>query len=85
MSVDTKRALDEAIAAHISNECDGSIVTGYVLHASHLNADLDSRDATGYYAEYANNQAFHVGLGLAQMMRDHFNDIWNNEDEDDDL
>lgn len=81
MSADTKRALDEALSAHVADECDGSIVTGYVLHASHLNTDLDSRDATGYYAEFAKGMPYHVGLGLSDMLRTHYDDIWNEDDE----
>lgn len=83
LSDTTKATLDAALAAHIADECDGSLTTGYVLYASHLNAELDSRDATGYYAEYAEGQPFHVGLGLARMMADRFDAIWDDGGDDD--
>jgi hypothetical protein len=81
MSVETKTALDTALEAHIADECGGSIVTGYVLHAAHLNPDLDSRDATGYYAEFAEGMPFHVGLGLSHMLANHYEDIWDDDDD----
>lgn len=72
MSADTKTTLDAAIAAHISDEVDGAIITGYILHAAYLNVDTDERGTTGYFAEFAENQPFHVGYGLAHQMIDHF-------------
>lgn len=67
MSDTTKAALDQAIAAHIADECDNSILTGYVLHASHTNLEQIDRGATGYFMEHGENQAYHVSLGLAHQ------------------
>jgi len=67
----TKDALDAAIAAHIADETEGGIVTGYVLHASSLTADQMGRGVTGYYAEYADGQPHHIGIGLAVMLVNH--------------
>lgn len=66
MSDQTKQILDEAIAAHIADEGDapGSVVTGYVLIASHATADDFDEEVTRYFGEYANQQPFHVALGL---------------------
>jgi hypothetical protein len=68
VSVETKAALDAAIAAHISDEVgNGVIVTGYVLKASHLHSAV-AEDAHGYFAEFAEDQPHHVALGLAHMI-----------------
>lgn len=82
MSSDTKQALDDAIAAHVADEADGALITGYVLHAAYINPDLDGREATGYYAEYATSQPYHVGLGLAHQMVNHFDEIWYDDDDE---
>ena len=36
MSDTTKTALDAALAAHIADECDGGIISGYVLQAAYF-------------------------------------------------
>lgn len=66
MSAQTKQILDEAIAAHIADEgaSPGSVVTGYVLIASHATADDFDEEITRYFGEYANQQPFHTALGL---------------------
>lgn len=69
MSEQTKAALDAAIAARIADECDEpTIVTGYVLHAAHLSTENIDRGSTGYFAEYADQQPFHVCVGLAHQL-----------------
>lgn len=67
MSAETKKALDEALEAHLRDECDGAMVTGYTMHASYLNPALDGTDSTGYFAIYHDGQPRHVAIGLVQM------------------
>lgn len=67
MSDETKAALDQAIANHISDEA-GAITTGYVLFASYFSAELDEEEAVGYYADYTDRQPYHVGIGLAHTL-----------------
>lgn len=67
MSAETKAALDAALSAHISDEADGAILTGYVLHASYLDAGLDERGATGYWAAFADGQPYRSLTGSRTM------------------
>jgi len=83
MSRETKAALDAAIQAHISDVGEG-IVTGYVMQVAYFNADIDGRDATGYYVEVADNQPFHVGRGLASLLDYHYENLFYGDDDDDD-
>lgn len=65
MSAQTKRALDEAIAAHVEDEAgSGNVVTGYALITSHSTAEDFDEEITRYLTDYADRQPFHVGLGL---------------------
>jgi hypothetical protein len=71
VSAETKAALDAAIAAHVADESEqpGTIVTGYALIASHATTEDFDAERTGYLAEYADRQPFHVGLGLVHRHR----------------
>ena len=67
MSAETKAALDDALAAHIAEASNGALVTGYALYASTQTLEQFDREATGYFAEYAEGQAHHVAIGLVSM------------------
>jgi hypothetical protein len=82
MSVETKAALDAAIDAHLADECDGAIVTGYVFHAAFMNPELDGLEAHGYFAEFPEGQPAHVCLGLAMMQKSHIEDSSFGDDEE---
>ena len=69
MSDDTRQALDSAIRAHLADEADGAIVTGYVPIAANITADDLEREQHGYWVEYADHQPFHVSLGLVERHR----------------
>jgi hypothetical protein len=70
MSIDTKRALDEAVAAHVADEAGpGQVVTGYALIASNASEHDFDNDVTRYFAEYADRQPFHIALGLVHRHR----------------
>ncbi len=66
MSAETKKLLDDAIAAHVADEYEdtGMIVTGYTLIASCSTIEDFDDEVTRYLTEYADGQPFHVGLGL---------------------
>lgn len=66
MSAETKRALDEAIAAHIADDAPGAVVTGYALVVSNATPDDFDRNRTRYFFEYADRQPFHTALGLVR-------------------
>ena len=86
VSVETKSALDSALAAHINDEADGALVSGYVLQAAYFNGDTITNGTCGYIREFAEGQMFHVGLGLATMLDGYFRDSnqWDYDIEDDD-
>ena len=71
MSAETKRALDEAIAAHVEDEGEapGSVITGYALIVSHATVEDFDEEITRYLTEYADRQPFHVNLGLVHRHR----------------
>ena len=69
MSAETKAALDAALAAHMADEVgEATMLTGYVIHASHVSAASIDSGSTMYFAEYAERQPFHVCLGLAVQL-----------------
>lgn len=69
MSEATKRALDDAIAAHVADETPGTMVTGYALIASNTTVEDFDDEVTRYFCEYAEQQPFHVALGLVHRHR----------------
>lgn len=65
MSDETKAAMDEAIAAHFSDEWEGAIVTGYVLQLCGVTSDdIEAGDQTSYMREVHDGQPSHASLGL---------------------
>lgn len=83
MSDATKADLDNAIAAHVSDTVDGGIVTGYVMQISYFSTSTEDHGTTGYYVEVADNQSFHIGLGLSQMLRFHYDNLFYDSSEED--
>ena len=67
MSLETKKALDEAIAAHIMDETNGDLVTSYLLTIATLNADNLENDTSNYFHEFSDQQPFHISVGLANL------------------
>lgn len=68
MSEATKAALDAALAAHISDECDGGILTGYVLQTQYQDIDMMNNGDTGLLRIVAEHQSFIATVGLARYM-----------------
>lgn len=84
MSEATKTALDDALAAHVADECDGSLVSGYVLQACYFNGGTVERGTTGYFREFSDDIPFHSSLGLANMLIDGLKDSQFDGDDDED-
>lgn len=83
MSAETKAALDSALEAHIRDETESeAIVTGYVLHASHVTGESFGNGSTGYFAEYAEHQPFHVCVGLAHQLVHELSFGYTNDDDE---
>lgn len=85
MSEQTKAALDTALANHIADECEGALVSGYVIQAAYFNGNTIAHGTHGYMREFAEGQAYHVGYGLASQLHDYYrNPDWYDGEEDDD-
>lgn len=71
MSAETRRALEDAIAAHVASEYDDpqTLVTGYALIVSGQRPRDFDDETTCYLVEYPERQPFHVGLGLVHRHR----------------
>lgn len=69
MSEATKAAFEAALEAHIYDEADAALVTGYVVMVANANEEDFSANQTGYSLIAPDNQPYHVGLGLAHRLR----------------
>lgn len=77
----TKTALDDALAAHIADTSDG-ILTGYVIQTSYFSTETDNHGTTGYYTEVADGQPWHVGKGLSEVLKFHYEQLFYEDDDD---
>ena len=83
MSAETKQALDEALAAHLADECPGSILTGYALQTQYTDMQLIGEQMTGYLRMTSEQQNFTTTLGLTHyMMRMLDHDMTTKGDDD---
>jgi hypothetical protein len=83
MSDTTKNALDAALAAHIADSIEENVlVTGYVLQAAYVTISTEDRRTTGYFSEFADDQPYHAGLGLAAHLVDLYQSGAFEEDDD---
>lgn len=67
MSEQTKAALDEALAAHVADECEG-ILTGYVIQTQYQDVEMMDNGDTGLLRIVAQHQSFINTLGLARYL-----------------
>lgn len=74
MSAQTKAALEVAIAAHLADEMDGAILTGYAVVACGPRVEAMD-DRTSYHYEFPPSQAFHSSFGLGQMLVGYLEDV----------
>jgi hypothetical protein len=75
MSADTKAALDAALAAHIADETEGNILTGYVCQTQFTSMELIDEQMTGYQRIIAEDQNLTTTIGLmhyGQRMLDQY-------------
>jgi hypothetical protein len=84
MSDATKDALDAALAAHVADTTESNaLITGYVIQAAYITIGTEDRRTTGYLTEFADDQAYHTGLGLAVHLVNLYEAGAFEEDEDD--
>ena len=91
MSEATKKALDEALDAHIQDESTGdetTLVTGYTLSASFVTAESMEGQRMRYFMEYSEDIAHHAAYGLSMQLVDslknHMETQWRESDDSDD-
>lgn len=82
MSAQTKAALDAAIDAHIADESNGGIVTGYVLQTQYTDMAFLEERMTGYLRMVHETQDFTTTLGLIHYMRGTVENAMHNEASD---
>lgn len=83
MSDQTKADLDAAIAAHIADTGDGSLVTDWAMIAATTTVENIGTGRTRYLLEGNDNQPVHVMTGLFRYAAEHV--MWDgDEDEEDD-
>lgn len=64
MSESTKRAIDDAIAAHLA-DAEGMILTGWLVMAKGKRQDQIGTPITRYVGLSSDNLEYHGALGLA--------------------
>ena len=74
MSVDTRAALDAALAAHVADETEGAIVTGFVTVISYMH--MERADGTSYWMISPEGQSLHADLGLIRCAELASEDRW---------
>lgn len=68
MSVETKSALDEAVAAHLSSECEGAILAGYVIQCAGQSLERLEAQQTSMLWGCMEAQPVYISLGLARAL-----------------
>ena len=67
MSQDTKQAMERAIEAHLADERDGAILTGYVLSAKGRSIDNLDSNTTRYMQSFHEGAEFDAVFGLLRF------------------
>lgn len=82
MSDATLRAIDDAIQAHLADESDGHIATGWVAYVA---AESMSDGSKSFYQSLVHeSQPYHSTLGLVQMLSQEYDYASIAIDRDDD-
>lgn len=68
MSKDTSAAVDEAIRAHIADELDGRLCSGWALIGVAVNGEQVGHGGASYHYETMPGQPYHASLGLAHLL-----------------
>jgi len=71
MSADTKQALEEALAAHVADECDGDMIGGWVVVAETTNLDEFNDGTSSFYKEARSSQSGLLTTGLLWQALEH--------------
>lgn len=68
MSDETQRALHDALRAHITDELDGRLCSGWLLIGVGVNGDQVGHGGASYHYEAMPGQPYHSSLGLAELL-----------------
>lgn len=79
MSDQTKRALETALAAHITDVTEGGILTDWTLIAATTSVEDIGTGATSYFCEGNEGQPVHVTIGPLQYGRE--TTTWGDDDD----
>lgn len=77
MSEASKATLDDAIRAHIADECEGKTTMHWVLVTYSVNAEDFGTGAGSYYRDVADSQPHHVTDGLLHAGQRITDQIWD--------
>lgn len=72
MSVHTKQALEQAIAAHLRDEYDEAFLTGYVIQIAGIDPATSEHNSTVYLSDYMESQPYHSCVGLSRILTHYF-------------
>lgn len=83
MSDKTSADLDAAIRAHIADERDNALVTGWSIIVAHADESDFAAGRTGYWVQSQDSQPHHATLGLVHHFRTILeNEAWIEDDDD---
>jgi hypothetical protein len=71
VSVETKAALEEAIAAHVADECDGDMIGGWVVLAETTSLEQIEDDLSAFYLDARTSQSSFLTTGLLWQALEH--------------
>lgn len=85
MSAETKRQLEEKIAAHFADEHEGAMLTGYMLQAFGSTVEDIDDASTRLLTEVPETQNIVTTMGLAAYARENFSNrvfSWSGDDDE---
>lgn len=71
MSDATKAALEEAISAHVADECDGDMTGAWVILAESTSLDDIENDVSSFYLTSRDSQSSFLTTGLLWQALEH--------------
>ncbi len=83
MSKQTKQALDDAIRAHLADECDGMSVMQWAVVTWSIEPEHIGDGAGHYGVTVPNGQPHHATRGLLDEAQSIMNEAWSTNREED--
>lgn len=73
MSADTLKALEDALAAHFSDEMDGGMMSGFICQMQGVSLDPEQQGVSSLYRVVPVGQSITTTLGLIEYIRIAYN------------